>query len=76
MKTQSARGLRFYPSAVMALLAFALVTLLTTVQASNASQPLENNVNQFSRDGIEIANVPPIDAAVPSELKTATFGLG
>lgn len=76
MDTEATRGHDLYQIPVAAMLAVVLIILLATMQSSNASQVKQSKMDRASRAGIESVDIPPIDAAVPPVVKTASFGLG
>jgi hypothetical protein len=76
MNSEILRGHNLYPNAVTVILVVVFTTFLTTIHPSNAAQVQERDMHRDSRSMIYTADIPPIDTALPSLLKTASFGLG
>jgi len=76
MNRRATRGLSRYLFIGGTISVIAVACLLVTIQSNHASETKEGKVNLATTSKIESPLIPPIDAAAPSIIETASFGLG
>jgi hypothetical protein len=76
MKRSENKGLSQSLCLWAAISILAVSGLIVTIQPNHAFETKEGKMNLASETKIQPRGIPPIDEAVPSKIKTATFGLG
>lgn len=76
MRKSGNRGLSRYLLVWSVVSVLAVGGSMATTQSNHASKTKEGKVNLAPKTKIESPGIPAIDAAAPSIIETATFGLG
>jgi hypothetical protein len=76
MKRRKNRALSGYLFVWGAISVLTVGCFMLTMQSGNAAETTENRMGLTAKTKIESPGIPPIDEALPSIIKTASFGLG